>query len=94
MKLNKNTQRAANFRRSYNTSLITSLTETYLKPSISKQRAYADCIKKMFEMDGYGLRIMGYNSHFFTVGWLYTESETGVIMLNVETSYNSYQIEY
>lgn len=94
MKLNKSTQRAANFRRSYNTSLITSLTETYLKPSISKQRAYTDCIKKMFEMGGYGLRIMSYNSNFFTVGWLYTDPETGVTLLNVETAHNSYQIEY
>ena len=93
MKLN-NTQRAANFRRSYNNSRITCLAQAYKNPSISKQRAYADCIKKMFAMGGYGLRIMGYNTSFFTVGWLYTDPETGVIMLNVETDRNTYTIEY
>lgn len=94
MKLNKNTQRAAIIRHSYNNALIICLTEAYKNPSISKQSAYADCIKKMLEMGGYGLRIMSYNTCFFTVGWLYTDPETGVIMLNVETAYNSYQIEY
>lgn len=73
MKLNKNTQRAANICRSYDNASIICLTEAYKNPSISKQRAYADCIKKMHEMNGYGFRIMGYNSCFFTVGWLYTD---------------------
>ena len=93
MKLN-NKKRAANFRRSYNNAHIICLTEAYKNPSISKQRAYAYCIKKMLEMGGYGLRIMGYNTSFFTVGWLYTDPETGVIMLNVETYRNTYTIEY
>lgn len=94
MKLNRNTKRAASFRRSYNNALITGLTQAYKIPSISKQRAYADCIKKMLEMGGYRLRIMGYNSCFFTVGWLYTDPETGVLMLNVETYRDTYTIEY
>lgn len=93
MKLN-NTKRAANFRSSYNNALFICLTEAYKNSSYSKQRAYADCIKKMLEMGGVGLRIISYNSCFFTVGWLYTDPETGVVMLNVETAYNSYQIEY
>ena len=93
MKLN-NTKRADNFRRSYNNALIIWLSEAYKNPSIYKQRAYADCIKKMIEMGGYRLRIMGYNSCLFTVGWLYTDPETGVIMLNVETYRNTYTIEY
>lgn len=93
MKLN-NTKRAANFRRSYNNAPIICLSEAYKNPSISKQRAYADCINKMLEMGGIGLRIMGYNTCFFTVGWRYTDPETGVIMLNVETYRNAYQIEY
>lgn len=94
MKLNKNTQRAVNICRSYDNARIICLTEAYKNPSIAKQSAYDDCITKMFEMGGFGLRIMSYNSCFFTVGWLYTDSETGVIMLNVETAYNSYQIEH
>lgn len=92
MKLNNT--RAANFRRSYNNAHIRCLTEAYKNPSISKQRAYAYCIKKMLEMGGFGLRIMGYSTCFFTVGWRYTDPETGVIMLNVETAHNTYQIEY
>lgn len=92
MKLN-NTKRRE-FIRSYNNAFIRTLSEAYKTPSIFKQRAYADCINKMLEMGGYRLRIMGYNSCLFTVGWLYTDPETGVIMLNVETAYNNYQIEY
>ena len=93
MKLN-NTKCAANYRRSYNNSRITCLAQAYRNPSISKQRAYNDCLKKMLEMGGYGLRIIGYNSCSFTVGWIYPDSETGEIMLNVETYRNTYQIEY
>ena len=92
MKLNN--KRAENFRSSYDNSLIRCLTEAYKNPSIFKQRAYAGCINKMFEMGGFDLRIMGYNTCFFTVGWRYTDPETGVIMLNVETAHSTYQIEY
>ena len=93
MKLN-NTKRAANYRCSYNNARIICLTEAYKNPSISKQRAYADCINKMLKMGGYGFRIMGYNSCFFTAGWLYVDKATGQIMLNVETYGNTYTIEY
>lgn len=43
-------------------------------------------------MDVFGFKIMSFNSQTFTCGWLYQDKETGDIMLNVETAYNSYQM--
>ena len=50
--------------------------------------------QKCVEMDGWGFKILSFNSQVFTCGWLYSDKESAVIMLNVETAYNSYQMEY
>lgn len=94
MKLNRNTEKAQRFITRYDCSEVFTLSECYVRYSEAKERAYRRCHNICYEMNGWGFRIMSYNSQMFTCGWLYEDKETGVIMLNVETAYNSYQIEY
>ena len=94
MKLNRNTKKARGFVQQYTFSNKHGLSECYTSYSYAKAVAEVNCRKKMNDMDGFGLKIMSFNSQTFTCGWLYQDKETGDIMLNVETAYNSYQILY
>lgn len=94
MKLNRNTKKAQGFIQSYERSEERTLRDCYVSYSYSKAVAEVSCHNKMLDMDGYDFKIMSFNSMTFTCGWLYEDKETGVVMLNVETAYNSYQIEY
>lgn len=57
-----------------------------------KIEAFKMCYRKMLKMHGSFLRIISYNTFTFTVAWVYPYDNK--VMLNVETAYNSYQIEY
>lgn len=94
MKLNRNTKKAKSFIQQYDVSIDEYLTDVYDNPSDVKIEAFKTCYRKAVKMNGRFLRILSHNTFTFTVGWLYEEPETGVLMLNVETAYNSYQIEY
>lgn len=94
MKLNRNTKKARGFVQEYDSSYNFGLRQCYTSYSYSKGRAEERCRAKMFAMDGYGFKILSFNSQKFTCGWLYEDAETGVIMLNVETYRNTYTIEY
>ena len=92
MKLNRNTKKAKSFIHRYDTSIDEYLTDVYDNPSDAKIEAYKGCYRKMIKMNGVGLRILSYNTFTFTVAWVYPGDNK--VMLNVETAYNSYQIEY
>lgn len=94
MKLNRNTKKARGLVQEYERSYNYGLHQCYTSYSYAKGRAEVRCRTKMFAMDGYGFKILSFNSHTFTCGWLYEDKETGVIMLNVETYRNTYTIEY
>lgn len=94
MKLNRNTEKARNFIERYYWSRERTLADCYLNFSKAKAIAEAQCREKMLGMDGHGFKIISFNSMTFTCGWLFEDKETGVIMLNVETAHNSYQVEY
>ena len=94
MKLNRNTKKACSFMQEYDNSYNYGLRQCYTSYSYAKGRAEERCRAKMFAMDGYGFKILSFNSQTFTCGWLYEDKETGVIMLNVETYRNTYTIEY
>ena len=65
-KLNKTTQKAKNYIRSYQNSTNYRLDDCYNNYSYAKERAFDYCINKMQEMGGkYGC-IIGYNTCFFT----------------------------
>ena len=94
MKLNRNTKKAQAFKDNYMFSNDFSLFHVYKNPSRSKMRAYDECRAKCAEMRGWGFKILSFNTNAFTCGWMYSDKETGVIMLNVETYRNTYTIEY
>lgn len=94
MKLNRNTKKAKYFRERYECSYNSSLNMCYKNCSQAKAVAEGRCREKMMIMDGWGFNIFSFNSTTFTCGWLYEDKETGVTMLNVETAYNSYQMEF
>ena len=94
MKLNRNTKKAKGFVDAYTRTYHSSLDECYKNYSQAKARAEFRCRVKMCQMDGWGFNIFSFNNQTFTCGWLYEDKEREVTMLNVETPYNSYQIEF
>ena len=44
--------------------------DVYARPSIYKERAEDDILEYMHDHNGYGYRVMSYNSSFFTVGYI------------------------
>lgn len=93
IKLNRNTKKARGFIQSYERSCDYSLCECYKNHSYAKAVAEAQCREKMFDMDGFGFKIMSFNSMTFTCGWLY-EDKDGVLTLHVETRANTYEMDY
>lgn len=94
MKLNRNNKKAEAFRQAYEMNYHSSLSDCYNSYSYAKAVAEVRCRDKMAIMNGWGFNIFSFNSMTFTCGWLYEDKETGVTMLNVETAYNSYQMEF
>lgn len=93
MKLNRNTKKAQQFIDPYSRVLNPTLAYCYKSYSQAKARAEEACNEKMLQMGGWGFNIFSFNSMTFTCGWLYEDKEREVTMLNVETRYNSYQME-
>ena len=94
MKLSNHNSKRDYYITRYNRSFDYSLLDVYKNPSQAKRNAYTMCMRKFYENDGWGAKILSFNCHMFTFGFLYQEPATGVVMLNVETAYNSYQMEY
>ena len=46
------------------------VTDVYARPSVNKLRAERDILDYMFDQDGYGYRVISYNTSFFTVGYI------------------------
>ena len=49
--------------------------DVYARPSIYKERAERDILAHMLDQNGYGYRVMSYNSSFFTVGYIIQNDE-------------------
>ena len=64
---------------SYERSQNYTLSNCYASYSENKERAYNYCLNLMRKLNGFGLKIISYNCMFFTVGFLFTDPETGVI---------------
>lgn len=84
--LKPNTKRAESFVNAYNRSSDYCLGHVYGRYSHEKARAERDCMDKMSKENGFGYKILSYNTCQFTCGW---QVENG---LRVETACNSYFI--
>ena len=49
--------------------------DVYIRPSAAKRRAELDIIDYLVDQDGYGYRVMSYNTSFFTVGYIIQNDE-------------------
>jgi len=59
----------------YKASSDYSLNDIYKSFSSYKQNAYNDCVKLMDKHNGDTLRIIGYNSSVFSVGFMFTNEQ-------------------
>lgn len=71
-------------------STDTTLGQVYKNCSTAKYRAYNYCINLMDKYNGYGLKILGYNCNFFSVGFMATVD--GVDVFCYITYANNYYI--
>ena len=62
------------------------VTDVYVRPSVYKLRAERNILDYMLYNDGYGYRVMSYNTSFFTVGYI-IRNEKGKCFV-YETAYN------
>ena len=85
--INATTKRGTAFINAYNRSDRGSLRECYSNYSSAKARAERDCIEKMHRENGVGFKILGFNSSFFTCGWMTDEG------LRIETACGSYLVK-
>lgn len=92
MKLS-NTRKDA-LRASYKSSWKTELRECYASWSSDKQKAYEYQRRLCYDLDGSDFRILSASRFFFTVGFLFPDPETGVIMLHIATGRNVYEFEF
>ena len=49
--------------------------DVYARPSIAKRRAEQEIINYLVDQDGFGYRVMSYNTSFFTVGYIICNDE-------------------
>ena len=69
------------------------LDDVYKSYSLAKLHAWEHCQRMCDNMNGRRLTVLSHNSNFFTAAFEYTHPDTGVLMLHVETAYNSYDME-
>ena len=69
----------------YFNSYDTELWEVYGSFSQRKWQAFEDCKRIMKERDGYGLRIIGHNTSFFSVGFRTKDDKTLVYITHCGT---------
>ena len=64
--------------------------DVYARPSIYKCIAERDILEYMHDENGYGYRVMSYNTSFFTVGYIIQNDEGKLFVY--ETAYNRYYL--
>lgn len=77
--------------RAYNYSHKTTLHECYGSWSWAKEHAYNYCKRLCEEMNGYGFKIIGYNTCMFSVGFIYYKGDKK--MFHYETNATTLDFE-
>ena len=85
--------KARNFIKQYYIAPCRNIYHCYVRPSQNKIAAWGYCVTKCREMEGFNMKVLSFNSSYFTAAWCYTHPDTGVLMLHVETYANSYDME-
>ena len=67
------TKKQESMKRAYDHAKAANIWEAYCRPSEAKRSAYFDCLQDMEKHSGYGQRITGASSHFFSFAFLYDD---------------------
>ena len=67
------TKKQAEMKRAYDQAKAMCLWDAYERPSRAKVRAYDSCLADVSAHNGYGQRITGASSHFFSFAFLYDD---------------------
>lgn len=78
----------------YANSTDYSLYHAYARPSVAKQRAWAYCEELMNKYEGWGLKVLSYNTFMFTAAFLFEDKETGVIQMMYITPNYDVAVDY
>lgn len=76
---------------SYEHARCTTLYEAYNKCSRAKEQAYQYCLELMARLNGYGGRITGASSHFFSFAFKYYDADIHKECLCYCTHANDYK---
>ena len=87
-KLNKTTKKAEAWIKAYNNSSYYGIDYFYKSCSSAKYRAETQCKDRMKSINGYGYKVLGGSSSFFTCGYLSEDGKT----LYIETQCNTFEI--
>lgn len=75
VKVNPKTQKAQQIKRAYEVSTKDTLKKAYTKPSSKKQEAFDAIVEEMKAVDGYGMRITGAGSDYFSCAYKATDDD-------------------
>jgi hypothetical protein len=75
-------------RNRYTNSTLYGLYYAYAKPSIAKQNAWNYCVNLMDKYNGYGLRVISYNTFMFTAAFLFLDENGVVNMMYITPNYD------
>lgn len=78
----------------YNRAPALSVYGAYKHPSDVKVRAEREVLREMTKRNGLGYKIINHTCQHFTAGYLFTNPDTGVIMLRVHTAQNAYETDW
>ena len=78
----------------YENSKDYTLYHAYNKPSTAKTSAWNYCMNLMSKYNGYGLKVISYNTFMFTAGFMFTDKETGVIQFMFITPNYDIAVDY
>lgn len=97
--LKRNSKKAQSLIWSYDHAKYQSLDEAYKSCSVAKRTAYFEIVREMNQFDGYGLRITGKSSNFFSCAYLVhgvnqETGEYGYEVLVYHTYANTYIMNY
>lgn len=91
--LNPNTQKAKRMVRAYDNAKYSDIFKAYGKPSSTKVETFYAIKKEMSLRNGYGMRITGAGSDYYSCAYKYVDPKDGCTYLIYETYANTYRIK-
>ena len=74
----------------YKRSNTDDIWDAYKQPSYRKERAWEACIKDCEEHNGFGLKVVGYNTSVFSAGFKFIDDDKNLVYCHITPTYNKY----